>query len=64
MRRSSLLLIGVLSVIITITSLHFAFGRSWNYYGRGYNCYDHRYNDRDRLQKQRQRHADSSTANY
>jgi len=63
MRRGSLLFIGVLSAFITIISLHFALGRSWNYHGRSYHCYHHRYNDSNRLHEQKQ-NRDSATANY
>lgn len=50
MRRGSLFFIGLISAIVTIVSLNFAFGRPGyyydrsSYYGRYHHC-DNRYND-------------------
>lgn len=72
MRRGSLFFIGLLSAIVTITSLNIAFGRSgyyhdrYNHYGRFHDCdsrYDERYynNKRERDKEQK---TDSLNNNY
>lgn len=66
MKRASLFLIGLLSAIITIVSLNYAFGKSWFYnnhysfHGYYYDCYHH--NNQHTHQKQSA--PDSSEANY
>lgn len=70
MKRGSLFFIGLISAIVTVLSLNFAFGRSWRYYerypyySRYHNCderYDRRYDDRQERNHQR---SDSSISNY
>ena len=66
MKRGSLFFIGLLSAIITIISLNFAFGRSWHYnhypYYARHHCYNERY-DRG-YNEQQNLNRDSTRSNY
>lgn len=69
MKRGGLFLIGLLSAIITIISLNFAFGRPWSYYNhyafrRHYYNYDNRCYDGNHYKNHSQQKQDSSTGNY
>lgn len=46
MKKGSLFFIGLISAIITIISLNFAFGSSWHYNRYSYYCHHRYYNDR------------------
>lgn len=68
-RRRSIFFIGLISAIITLVSLNFAFGRSgyyserYPYYSRYHNCdgrYDWRYDDK----RQRDHQRKDSISNY
>ena len=69
MKRGSLFFIGLISAIVTIIGLNFAFGNNYNhhaFYRDHYGCsdrYDHRYRDKDHYEK-RQQKADSLNRNY
>ncbi|MEP6597200.1 MAG: hypothetical protein ABJA71_14705 [Ginsengibacter sp.] len=60
MKRGSLLLIGVASAIITIISLNFAFGRSWNYYdNRWHHCNERYHKDADKNDQRNQENQEN-----
>lgn len=71
MKRGSLFFIGLVSAIITVISLNYAFGRSayyndrYPYFNRYHRCYDERYNRRnDGRQQRNNQRIDSTTGNY